>query len=232
MTGEGDSSRIGNTRSHWVAGPVGFRRVCGRSSRSTGSSLVASEKKKKPTLVSDRSPLRAAVVAVLLEGPSHGYDVARRLKRWVGPSWRIYAKHIYTVLKSLERDGLVWSEELPGDGPKRDRRVYHPTPEAVQARAEWMQAPVLSTLVRADVEARLIFSQPEEAPSLLEMLDRYEEDVIADLEAVRAVDTPPVAWRGRLLSRVRQTVAMRLDAEMAGIEETRRDIEEYIAESS
>jgi DNA-binding PadR family transcriptional regulator len=191
---------------------------------------VASEKK-KPALDS-HSPLKAAVVAVLLEAPGHGYDVAKRLKVWMGPSWQIHAKHLYSVLRSLEKEGLVWSEELPGEGPRRDRKVYYPTPEAAQARAEWMREPVWLRLVRTDIEARLIFSQPEDAPSLLPVLDRFEDDVIAALEANAAVDAPRVAWRGRMLSRARKIVAMRLDAEKAWIAETRRDIQEYIAESS
>jgi hypothetical protein len=38
---------------------------------------VAQEKKKKPEL-GGRSPLRAAVVAVLLEGPGYGYEIRAR----------------------------------------------------------------------------------------------------------------------------------------------------------
>jgi DNA-binding PadR family transcriptional regulator len=193
--------------------------------------FVAAARKRKPTLAG-RSPLRAAVLAAVLEGPAHGYEIAVRLKKRMGPSWRIYAKHLYPILDSLEGEGLVWSEELPGEGPKRDRKVFYATPdEAERARAEWMQAPASLSLVRADVQARLIFARPEEAPLLLQMLDRYEEDVIAALEANTAVDTPRVSWRGRMLSQARASVTRRLEAERAWIVDVRRDIEEHIEES-
>jgi DNA-binding PadR family transcriptional regulator len=160
---------------------------------------VAYPKKKKP-LLAGRSPLRAAVLAVLLEGPCHGYEVSTRLKMRVGPSWRIYAKHLYPVLKQLEKDKLVESELLPGDGPERDRQVYYPTPAAWQARDEWMGTPASLGLVRADIVARLVFSRPEEAPAILETLDRYEQDVIEALEADAAVDTPEGERASQLLS--------------------------------
>jgi DNA-binding PadR family transcriptional regulator len=188
---------------------------------------VASPKKKKP-LLAGRSPLRAAVLAVLLEGPCHGYEVAIRLKMRVGPSWRIYAKHLYPVLKQLEKEELVRSKLMPGDGPERERQVYYPTPEAWQARDEWMGAPASLSLVRADIVARLVFSRAEEAPAILEILDRYEQDVIEALEADAAVDTPRVSWLGLVLSQARASVTKRLDAERAWIAGLRRDIEEFI----
>jgi DNA-binding PadR family transcriptional regulator len=193
---------------------------------------VATVKKKKPPLA-ERSPLRAAVLAVILEGPGHGYEIAARLQWRVGPSWRIYAKHLYPVLKSLERDGYVRSEDVPAstDGSnrsKRDRLVYYPTPAAVQARGEWMQTPVTLTLIRSDIHARLIFSQPEEAPRLLEMLEQYEEDVVGLVEMIAALEPAADSWQGRWLEYTRESVARQLGAERESIVEARKDIEEFL----
>lgn len=194
----------------------------------------------KKALLAGRSPLRAATLAAVLEGPAHGYEIASRVKLRVGPSWRIHAKHLYSVLDALEEDGLVRSEDMSDEGPRkpgqrrlkdRDRTVYFPTPEAARARTEWMGAPASLSLVRADIEARLVFSRSEEAPILLEVLDRYEQDIIAALEANAAVDTPRVSWLGMMLSAARASVSKRLDAERAWISSTRRDIEEFIAET-
>jgi DNA-binding PadR family transcriptional regulator len=178
------------------------------------------------------------VLSVLLEGPCHGYEVATRLKMRVGPSWRIYAKHLYPVLSALERDLLVRSEESPEDvpsgkrpGSSRERRIYHALPEALAAREEWMATPASLSLVRADMQARLVFSRPEEAPALLGMLERYEEDLIEALEDNAAVDTPRVSWLGLVLSQARASVSRRLDAELAWVADLHRDIEEFTAES-
>lgn len=194
------------------------------------------QEKKKPEL-SGRSPLRAAVIAVLLEGPGHGYEIASRLKVRMGPSWRIYAKHLYTVLRDLEKAGLVRSEERSGEptsrrrASKRDRTIYFPLPAALEARDEWMEAPVLMTLVRSDIQAHLAFAREEEAPTILRLLDRYEADLSAALEANAAVDVPPVSWLGLVIGQLRASVARRLDAEKAWISDLRQDVEEHIAQS-
>ena len=197
---------------------------------------MASAEKKKPTL-GGRSPLKAAVLAVVLEGPGHGYEIAARLAWRVGPSWRIYAKHLYPVLKSLERDGYVRVEEVPASTrpgssrSRRDRLVYYPTPAAAQAREEWMQAPASLTLMRPDIHARLIFSQPEEAPRLLEMLKQYEGDVVGVVEMIAALEPAADSWQGRWLEHTRACVARQLGAERESIVEARQDIEEFLSGS-
>jgi hypothetical protein len=94
-----------------------------------------------------------------------------------------------------------------------------------------MAAPASLSLVRADMQARLVFSRPEEAPALLVMLDRYEQDLIEALEDNAAVDAPRVSWFGLVLSQARASVSRRLDAELAWVADLRRDLEEFIAES-
>lgn len=187
---------------------------------------------KKPALVGRRSPLRAVVLAVVLERPGHGYQIAAYLRWRLGPNWRIYAKHLYSVLESLEEDGLVRSEEVPakrGDRQsERDRIVYYPTPAAEQAREEWMQSPPVMGLLRPDIHARLIFSRPEEAPRLLEILDEYEQEVVEAMEANARVEAVPATWQGRMMSRTRAALARQFDGELISISEARQDIEEYL----
>ncbi len=197
---------------------------------------MASAEKKKPAL-GGRSPLPAVVLAVVLEGPGHGYEIAARLAWRVGPSWRIYAKHLYPILKSLERDGYVRSEDVPANTrpgsnrSKKDRLVYYPTPAAAQAREEWMQAPASLTLMRPDIHARLIFSQPEDAPRLLEMLKQYEQDVVGLVEMIAELEPAAETWQGRWLEHTRASVARQLGAERESIVEARLDIEEFLAGS-
>ena len=194
------------------------------------------QEKKKPAL-GGRSPLRAAVVAVLLEGPGYGYEVANRLKRRLGPSWRLYAKHLYPVLKELEKAGLVRSEETAGDpdarrrASKNDRTIYYPTPAALEARDDWMGAPVAMTLMRTDIQAHLAFAREEEAPTLLRLLDRYEEDLIVELEANALTDAPRISWLGLVVSELRASVSRRLDAEKEWVQGLRQAIEEHVAQS-
>jgi DNA-binding PadR family transcriptional regulator len=186
---------------------------------------------KKSALVGRRSPIRAVVLAVVVERPGHGYQIAAYLRWRLGPSWRIYAKHLYAVLKELEEEGLVRSEEAPGKHSgqsKKDRIVYYPTLAAEQARNEWMQSPPSMGLLRPDIHARLIFSRPEEAPRLLETLDEYEQEVIEAMEANARVDAAPATWQGQMMSRTRAALARQFDGELISISEVRQDIEELL----
>jgi len=132
----------------------------------------------------------------------------------------------------------VRSEDVPAKmlrtdkRPKKDQLVYFPTPAAKLARDEWMQTPASLTLMRPDVHARLIFSKEEEAPRLLEMLAQYEQDVVGTLEMIAAVEPAPATWQGRWLEHTRTSVTRQLDAERRSIIDARKDIEEFLGESS
>jgi DNA-binding PadR family transcriptional regulator len=188
---------------------------------------------KKPALVG-RSPLRAVVLAVVLERPGHGYQIAAYLRWRLGPSWRIYAKHLYPVLEALEESGLVWSEDVPakarngGIQSDKDRKMYYPTPAAEPARADWIRAPISLGLMRPDIHARLIFSRPDEAPLLLEVLDEYEREVIEAVEANARAEGAPVSWQGRMMNHTRAALGRQFDAEKESISEIRADIEKFL----
>jgi PadR family transcriptional regulator, regulatory protein PadR len=69
---------------------------------------------------------RAAVLRVLLEKPDYALGIAHRFQ-WRGlkaPSWRLYS-----VLRSMEREGLLWSYdgESPPERGGRPRRYYRLT---------------------------------------------------------------------------------------------------------
>ena len=69
----------------------------------------------------------AALLALLAERPTHGYELLERLPPLVGEQ-RVDVGNLYRVLRALEQDGLVtstWSAELPGPA----KRTYALTGE-------------------------------------------------------------------------------------------------------
>jgi DNA-binding PadR family transcriptional regulator len=62
--------------------------------------------------------VRAAILALLLERPMHGYEMMQELESRTGGVWRPSAGSIYPTLQLLEDEGLVRSEEVG------DRRRY------------------------------------------------------------------------------------------------------------
>lgn len=89
-------------------------------------------------------PARHALLGLLLlDGPSHGYDLARHFAPdsalgdvlYLGPS------HLYALLTRLEKDGLIVGERQ--DSPSRPpRRVYQLTDAGRATVLRWLDEPV------------------------------------------------------------------------------------------
>ncbi len=188
------------------------------------------KREKRASLVEGRSPVKAAALAVLLEGPTYGYEVAKRINRRMGSSWQVQQKHIYTVLKQLEDAGLVWSERQPIDDPPYWRRFYHPTDAAEEARREWLVTPPASSILRADIHARLAFSGDEDIPALLRALEQWRVDLLEEIEENASTETPRVSWLGTIMSLYRSAVDKRLKAEVEWVGEACRTLEAAEAE--
>lgn len=188
------------------------------------------DRAKSAALVEGRSPVKAAALAVLLEGPTYGYEVAKRINRRMGSSWHVQAKHIYPVLRQLETEGLVSSQRRPIDAPQHSRRFYYPTDRAVRARQEWLTTPPAASVMRADIHARLAFATEEEIPELLRALGEWRVDLLEEIEDNFETETPRVSWLGTIMSLYRSAVDKRLKAELEWVGEASRALEEALFE--
>jgi DNA-binding PadR family transcriptional regulator len=61
--------------------------------------------------------VREGLLALLKEGPSHGYQLKTAFEAATGGMWPLNVGQVYTTLDRLVRDGLVTSDEV--DGQKR-----------------------------------------------------------------------------------------------------------------
>jgi DNA-binding PadR family transcriptional regulator len=81
-----------------------------------------------------RANVRAAVLALLLERPMHGYEMIQELENRTGGVWRPSPGSVYPTLQMLEDEGLIVSETSGG------RRRFTLTDEG-RAQAEAETAP-------------------------------------------------------------------------------------------
>ena len=79
-----------------------------------------------------RGNVRAAVLALLLERPMHGYEMIQQLDERTNGMWRPSPGSIYPTLQLLEDEGLIVSEQVEG------KRRYSLTDEG-RARAEQVE---------------------------------------------------------------------------------------------
>ena len=86
-------------------------------------------------------PIQHAVLALLADGPSHGYELKSAFEQAVGPQWGpLNIGHLYQVLDRLSRDGLASSTRVSQE-VKPDRLVYAITDAGVGELTGWLAEP-------------------------------------------------------------------------------------------
>lgn len=85
-----------------------------------------------------RGDVRGLILAALLDGPGHGYELMARLEEKSSGAWRPSAGSVYPTLQQLEDEGLIRGADAEG------RRVFeltdagreHADPSALERLAE------------------------------------------------------------------------------------------------
>lgn len=68
----------------------------------------------------------ALILAVLAEGPRHGYSIAREIERLSSDALKLGEGTLYPALRTLEHEGYIKGEwEIQPSGPAR--KIYHLT---------------------------------------------------------------------------------------------------------
>lgn len=98
--------------------------------------------------------VRGLLLAALLEGPAHGYELMRRLEEQAGGRWRPSPGSVYPLLQLFEDEGLVQGTEQDG------RRVYELTEagrgQADQGRLQDLAAgPAAAAAAHLDLRAEI-----------------------------------------------------------------------------
>ncbi len=170
------------------------------------------------------SPLKGALLGLLVQHPGHGYDLALRLHRRLGPAWQIEAKGLYPMLQQLERAGLVSSEKVACAGPTRGRVMYSPTEHAPRALTEWMRTGHSTEPLRVELHAKLAVARREDVPLLLRALDGYEQDCVKLLSASAERFPQAGSLTALAMNLTRSSALMRLRTELEWIALARREI--------
>ncbi len=83
--------------------------------------------------------MRAAILALLQEGPRNGYQIMSEIEERSGGAWRPSPGAVYPALQQLADEGLIEGEEAGGRRTlsltKAGRRYVEENPE--MARAAW-----------------------------------------------------------------------------------------------
>jgi len=173
---------------------------------------------------------RLAVLGLLLERPSWGYELVARFERSFGGSyeWNVSSTAIYQALRHLEQNGLI--ELLPGDGEEEGegepvdfsqrskRQRYRVSGDGARTMREWLAAPMPSSPSQEELLIRLRFRGADDE-TLRAMLKRHAEACLAELE--RIADVPA---RTRMERLVKEDRRLAVQARLSWIDFARAEL--------
>jgi DNA-binding PadR family transcriptional regulator len=83
------------------------------------------------------------ILALLEEGPSHGWEMKSRIEAALGPEYGGLNKgYIYEVIHKMENQGLVTSRVEPQAGLRPDRSVLEITAAGREQLSGWLGEPI------------------------------------------------------------------------------------------
>jgi DNA-binding PadR family transcriptional regulator len=179
------------------------------------------------------TPLRGALLGLVLERPAHGGDLANRLITRLGQAWRIEPKDVYRLLRQLQEEELLGSREEELRGRHRGAHlVYRPTERTASAFVCWMETLTEREPIRLGLQAKVMVGREEDIPRLRLALAEHERECLALAALVLPGEDRPRSWLALRLDCTRDEVHGMLQAEIAWATRTRRRIDEYAARDS
>lgn len=171
-----------------------------------------------------RAPVGAAVLALVIEKPSYGYEVWQRFEERFGGLLDVGSSRIYQVVNGLLEEGMI--EEVPGEaeGSRRQPRPrYRATELGARNHRAWLAQDLREDPTRDELHRRLLATGANDAPVLLEIVDRYERACLDEMAALGPVPAAETSARDRLLAEERRLV---LEARLKWILFARRLLEQ------
>lgn len=127
-------------------------------------------------------PIQHAVLALLAERPSHGYELRTEFRESVGPQWGdLNIGHLYQVLDRLVRDGLV-KRAAVAQSDRPDKNVYRLTDSGRKELERWLTTPfVRQSGYRDDFFLKLFAASRRGVDDLEKVVRVQREAYLAEL---------------------------------------------------
>jgi DNA-binding PadR family transcriptional regulator len=122
-----------------------------------------------------RSSVQWALLGLVIERPSYGYELANRLERHFDGVLRLSSlSYVYTSLKALQASGLV--EEVEGEGGTRQPKpCYRATAQGKRRFLESFAEQIREDFRRSQIFARQLAVFAHEPQLGLELIERVRQ---------------------------------------------------------
>ena len=178
-----------------------------------------------------RSPINWALLGLLIQRASYGYELAQRFERSYGDTLELSSRsQIYTALDSLARRDLI---ERVQDGPiyepvRQPKLQYRPTVAGLRAYEQWLIKQVSQDERRSRLIAQHFASLPPE--HALRVLERCAEVCLEAAARLPTDDEGELSGRAALAGRLAgEECRLRTGAVITWIEYARSELREAAA---
>jgi DNA-binding PadR family transcriptional regulator len=133
-----------------------------------------------------RLSTKHVVLGLMMDRASYGYSLQQQIAERLG-FLGLAESAVYKTIERLEQDG--WIEEAGEKQVGRTRRgaprvLYRATPEGVEQFRRWMAEPTDRSVLRDELQVKLVLSSPADLPQLLEMAETQAQTCLAELAAL------------------------------------------------
>jgi DNA-binding PadR family transcriptional regulator len=175
-----------------------------------------------------RSAVHWALLGLVIERPSHGYELAHRFERaFDGILYLSSLSYIYTSLKALESRGLV--EAITGKGGARQPKPrYRATAEGVRQFEEWFAERVREDFRRSQLFSRQLAVFAHNPDIGLKLVERVRQVCMEEASNATIVsrDTASMDLASGLAARLTSTeYRLTMNAKHPWLEYARREFE-------
>lgn len=131
-------------------------------------------------------PLHHAVLALLSNSPSYGYELKTQFERAVGPQWgELNIGHLYQVLERLTRDRFVTKREV-AQADRPDKTIYRITKAGREELTRWLDDPYRRhSGYRDDFFLKLFAAAEVGGDALGEVIQSQRAAWLGELKALR-----------------------------------------------
>jgi len=153
-----------------------------------------------------------AMLALLDDGPTHGFDLKRRYDSLLGHERELKYGQVYATLQRLERDGLAQGVGVEA-GSGGDRKLYAITPSGVSELTKWLAEAETASSRPAEIFTRVVLAlvSGRSAEAVLEAHRRVYLNRMRELTQLRN--------QGDVIDRLARDYEMQhLKADMAWLE--------------
>lgn len=130
-----------------------------------------------------------ALLSLLSDGDSYGYELRAEFERTVGPQWgQFNIGHVYQLLERLQNDGLIEVARCEPQPRRTERVIYAITDSGREALHEWLTTPSPPRSgYRDDLYLKIAAGARAGEKVLTQVISNERTALLGELHSLRAI---------------------------------------------